>query len=124
MPTERLALTIGGGREAPARARAALGALNGTLQDIADDVRLLVTELVTNAVIHGGAGPNTPIEMLIEGTPRGVRAQIEHPGDGFDARPRPEDQHYGLFLVDQIADRWGVEALGERNRAWFEIRRA
>src|SRR5688572_917068 len=101
--TERLALTISGGREAPARARAALSALNGTLRGIRDDVRLLVTELVTNAVVHGDAGPDTAIDLLVEATPQGVRAQIEHPGPAFDARPRPENHHFGLFLVEQIA---------------------
>jgi anti-sigma regulatory factor (Ser/Thr protein kinase) len=122
--TECLNITISGGREAPARARAALRALNGTLSGIREDMRLLVTELVTNAVVHGGAGPETPIELRVKATPQGVRAEIEHAGPRFEARPRPEDQQYGLFLVDQIADRWGVEPLGTRNRAWFEVARA
>ena len=56
MATECVNLTISGGREAPARVRAALVALNGSLRGIREDVRLLVTELVTNAVVHGGAG--------------------------------------------------------------------
>ena len=117
-------LTISGGREAPARARAALGALNGSLSGIREDIRLLVTELVTNAVVHGGAGPETPIEVRVKATPQRVRAEIEHSGPQFEARPRPDEQHYGLFLVEQIADRWGVEPLGGRNRAWFEVARA
>jgi anti-sigma regulatory factor (Ser/Thr protein kinase) len=122
--TECINLTISGGREAPARARAALGALNGSLSGVREDVRLLVTELVTNAVVHGGAGPETPIEVRVRTTPQAVRAEIEHPGPQFEPRPRPDEQHYGLFLVEQIADRWGVEPLGGRNRAWFEVARA
>ncbi len=121
MATECVNLTIPGGRDAPARARAALSALNGALRDVREDVRLLVTELVTNAVVHGGAGPETPIEVRVKATPQGVRAEIEHPGPEFEARPRSDEQHYGLFLVEQIADRWGVEPLGGRNRAWFEL---
>ena len=65
-----------------------------------------------------------PIEVRVKSTPQGVRAEIEHAGPEFEARPRPEEQHYGLFLVEQIADRWGVEPLGGRNRAWFEVARA
>jgi anti-sigma regulatory factor (Ser/Thr protein kinase) len=122
--TECVNLTISGGRDAPARVRAALAVLNGSLRGIREDVRLLVTELVTNAVVHGGAGPETPIEVRVKATPQGVRAEIEHPGPEFEARPRPDEQHYGLFLVEQIADRWGVEPLGARNRAWFEVARA
>ena len=124
MATECVNLTISGGRNAPARVRAALAALNGSLRGIREDVRLLVTELVTNAVVHGGAGPETPIEVRVKATQHGVRAEIEHAGPEFDARPRPDEQHYGLFLVEQIADRWGVEPLGGRNRAWFEVARA
>ena len=124
MAMECVSLTISGGRNAPGRARAALAALNGSLRGIREDVRLLVTELVTNAVVHGGAGPETPIEIRVKATPQGVRAEIEHTGPEFEARPRPEEQHYGLFLVEQIADRWGVEPLGGRNRAWFEVARA
>ena len=121
MATECVNLTISGGRNAPARARAALAALNGSLRGIREDVRLLVTELVTNAVVHGGAGPETPIDVRVKATPQVVRAEIEHPGPEFEARPRPDEQHYGLFLVEQIADSWGVEPLGAKNRAWFEV---
>lgn len=124
MATETVNLTISGGRDAPGRARAALAALNGSLTGVREDVRLLVTELVTNAVVHGGAGPETPIEVRVSTTPQAVRAEIEHAGPEFEARPRPEEQHYGLFLVEQIADSWGVEPLGGRNRAWFEVARA
>ena len=66
-------------------------------------------------------GSETPIEVRVKATPQGVRAEIEHAGPEFEARPRPDEQHYGLFLVEQIADRWGVEPLGARNRAWFEV---
>jgi anti-sigma regulatory factor (Ser/Thr protein kinase) len=124
MAAERIHLTISGGRDAGARARTALSALNGTLSKIRDDVRLLVTELVTNAVLHGGAGPDTPIDLTVEATPDGVRAAVEHPGRAFDPHPRPEEHHYGLFLVDQIADRWGVEPIAGKNRVWFEVARA
>jgi anti-sigma regulatory factor (Ser/Thr protein kinase) len=118
-----LHLTIPGGRDAAARARAALAEVNGTLSGIRDDVRLLVTELVANAVIHGGAGPDTPIVLSVEAIPEGVRAEVEHPGGGFEPRLRPEEHHYGLFLVDQIAARWGVDPLAGRNRVWFEVAR-
>jgi anti-sigma regulatory factor (Ser/Thr protein kinase) len=41
--------------DAPARIRAAVTALNDGLGEKSEDVRLLATELVTNAVVHAGA---------------------------------------------------------------------
>jgi phosphoserine phosphatase RsbU/P len=124
MVTERLELTINGGTSAPARARTALKAFEGTLRDFADDVRLLTTELVTNAVVHGGADSDTSIGVRIEASTDAIRGEICHPGPRFEARPRPEEQKFGLHLVDQLADRWGHEPIGSHNHVWFELDRA
>jgi anti-sigma regulatory factor (Ser/Thr protein kinase) len=94
------------------------------LRGVRDEVRLLVTELVTNAFLHGGADGEVPLELRVEATPARVRVEVEHPGPSFEPRLNPEEQHYGLFLVEQIATRWGVEPLAGRNRVWFEIARA
>ena len=123
MATERLELTINGGTSAPARARTALKAFEGSLRHLADDVHLLISELVTNAVVHGGADSDTPIGVWIEASSRGIRGEIWHPGPRFEARPRPEEQKFGLHLVDQLADRWGHEPTGGLNRIWFEFDR-
>jgi hypothetical protein len=45
-------------------------------------------------------------------------------GPRFEARPRPEEQKYGLYLVDQLADRRGSEPVDEQNRTWFELDRS
>jgi anti-sigma regulatory factor (Ser/Thr protein kinase) len=124
MPTERLDLTIKGGLSAPARARTALKAFNGSLGEVRDDVTLLVTELVTNAVVHAGANSDISIGILVEATPDTVRAEIWHAGPRFEARPRPDEQKYGLYLVDELADRWGSEPVDDQNRVWFELDRA
>jgi anti-sigma regulatory factor (Ser/Thr protein kinase) len=122
--TERLDLSINGGRSAPGRARIALGAFNGSLGERHDDVLLLVTELMTNAVVHAGADSDTSIGVRVEAAPDVIRAEISHPGPRFEARPRPEEQKFGLHLVDQLADRWGSEPVEEQNRTWFELDRA
>jgi anti-sigma regulatory factor (Ser/Thr protein kinase) len=124
MGMERADLTINGGLSAPARARTALKAFNGSLGECRDDVKLLVTELVTNAVVHAGAGPDTPIGVRVEAAPDAIRAEISHPGPAFEARPRPDEQKFGLHLVDKLADRWGAEPVNEKNRIWFELDRA
>ena len=123
MATERLELTINGGKSAPARARTVLRAFNGALRDVAEDVRLLITELVTNAVVHGGADSNTSIGVRVEAAPDGIRGEILHPGPSFEARPRPDEQKFGLHLLDQLADRWGSEPVAGQNRIWFELDR-
>ena len=121
---ECLELTINGGKSAPARARAALKAFNGTLSRFADDVRLLITELVTNAVVHGGADSASSIGVRVEATSDAIRGEISHSGPRFEARPRPEEQRFGLHLVDLLADRWGLEPVAGQNRVWFELDRA
>jgi anti-sigma regulatory factor (Ser/Thr protein kinase) len=48
-------------------------------------------------------------------------------GPGFDpANTKPPDQQrpgWGLFLVERLADRWGVNHDGRSTKVWFELRR-
>ena len=81
-------------------------------------------ELVSNSVRHAelaaGAGPPGPVVH-----PGAVRVQVTD--DGPDSAPPPSPDPgdlaaggWGLFLVEELADRWGVEQ-GERTRVWFEV---
>ena len=113
------------GPTAAAEARAALKTLDGRVaRNTLDDLRLLVSELVTNSVRHSGAAPTATVELQVVSRPSGVRVEVSDCGKGFEPRPRVPDQAvdsgWGLHLVDQIADRWGVDA-GGRKRVWFEI---
>jgi anti-sigma regulatory factor (Ser/Thr protein kinase) len=81
------------------------------------DVRLLATELVTNAFRHG----RPPITLVIDEKPDFLRVEVADGGDGRPRR-RPEpgaDGGWGLLLVETTADRWGV-ADGSTS-VWFEI---
>ena len=112
---------------AAAAAREALREENGTLPaPIRDDVLLLVSELVTNAVRHAGAGPERPLHVQLLRGPRWVVVAVADQGPGFKWHPaRPSGENvsggWGLFLVDQIADRWGVECTTSGSCVWFEI---
>jgi anti-sigma regulatory factor (Ser/Thr protein kinase) len=111
---------------AAATAREALRNGNGMLPDgIRDDVLLLVSELVTNAVRHAGAGPDRPLHVQLLRGPRWVVVAVRDEGPGFAWHPAPpagnESGGWGLFLVDQIADSWGVECTTSGTRVWFEI---
>ena len=113
------------GSAAASEARAAVGALDG-LADAAilDDVRLLLSELVTNAVRHSGAPAGAKVGLRVSVTHGRVRAEVTDTGRGFEPAPRDlprlEAGGWGLHLVDRLADRWGVDR-GEPARVWFEI---
>jgi anti-sigma regulatory factor (Ser/Thr protein kinase) len=114
-------------RLAPAAARGALAPLGGIVsEDTLKATELLVSELVTNAVRHAGLRSEDWIDMRVEVLDDRVRVSVTDPGHGF-ARPPPDPRPdrssgWGLFLVGQIADRWGLER--ERETAvWFEIER-
>ncbi len=124
---EKLELTVGAGRDAPARARTALGGLNGSLADLRQPVRLLVSELVTNAVLHGGTGSDRMIRVRLEARADQVRVEVSDQGPGFEPRATgyredPLAGGFGLTLVDELTDRWGVDA-EQGACVWFEIDR-
>src|SRR2546425_10130007 len=62
---DELTLQFAGGKDAPVRARYALLALDGALADVRDTVRLLVSELVTNSVLHAGADGKSTIRLRV-----------------------------------------------------------
>ena len=121
---ETLTLRLSGGPTAPARARTALCSLDRSFAELRDDVHLLVSELVSNSVIHAGADH---IELRATADPRVVRVEVSDPGPGFDERDRREPSHnggggFGLFLVEKVAHRWGTKR-DDSTRVWFEIER-
>jgi anti-sigma regulatory factor (Ser/Thr protein kinase) len=91
---------------------------------VVEDATLLVSELVTNAVRHALRTGIPEVELRIGNEPGRIRVVVSDPGDGFDVRPRlptaSEGSGWGLYLVDRIADRWGV-VTRDRNEVWFEI---
>jgi PAS domain S-box-containing protein len=105
---------------------AVLGALTDAgRDDLADAATLLVTELVTNAIVHA----HTTIDLQITVGTHGVRVEVR---DGSSNRPTP--RHYGttattgrgLELVSLLADRHGTEidaGDGGGKAVWFELGR-
>jgi anti-sigma regulatory factor (Ser/Thr protein kinase) len=106
------------------RALEALGAQVST--QTLEDLRLLVSELVTNSVRHAGLGESQTIELKVKILPDVVRVEVNDQGSGFEPTPRSaasEDQSgWGLFLVSRLSDRWGVSSDGV-TRVWFELPR-
>jgi len=88
-----------------------------------DDALLLISELVTNSVRHGGA----PIVLGIECDGAAIRVSVR---DGSADLPRPrqasdlDENGRGLTLVEELTDRWGVERIddehGPGKAVWFD----
>jgi anti-sigma regulatory factor (Ser/Thr protein kinase) len=93
---------------------------------VLDDVRLLISELVTNSVRHGGAIGPRGITLRTSFVDDAVRVEVTDKGVGFDVlavpSPRPDlTGGWGLVLLDRIAHRWGVHRVRRGTTVWFEI---
>jgi anti-sigma regulatory factor (Ser/Thr protein kinase) len=119
-----VACVLGAGPTAPAEARRSLRVLDSSVSpDQLADVRLVVSELVTNAVVHGGLDLGEPISMTVQIAASRIRVEIVDRGRGFTEAPgRPANrQGWGLSIVDQLAERWGTER-GAGTKVWAEFR--
>jgi integral membrane sensor domain MASE1 len=121
-PSQSIAVELEPGPGSPADARAALSPLAGVLPaPVYSDLRLQVSELITNSVRHAGLRPGDLIRLQVEISDRLLRVEVSDPGEGFsDDIPEPipgEPGRWGLFLTEQLADRWGID----RNAGWTTV---
>ena len=112
---------------APAAARSVVeGLVDHVPGSMIETARLLISELVTNAVLHGGARSGGDVEVRIIAKAERVRVEVCDAGRGFAAtHPKLDPGRiggWGLYLVDQLADRWGVET-DDGCMVWFELDR-
>ena len=125
MKTE-LELKLPPNRDAPRDARHALDRLAaGVPKDVLENLRLLVSELVTNCVRHAGMTNDGWIELRVGKEASSIRVEVVDPGDGFEPTPAAVTMYstsgWGLYLVAQLADRWGV-TVDRGTKVWFELR--
>jgi anti-sigma regulatory factor (Ser/Thr protein kinase) len=114
--------------ESAADARRRLSAEIGAVPAaVAQDVRLMTTELITNAVRHGGLPDGARIHVRGYQLRDRIRIEVVHPGAGLPAGFRPpapamgETSGWGLVLVEHVADRWGTSEGSGDACVWFEI---
>lgn len=123
----RLHLQLKSGPEAAGEGRHSLDRLEGSLDpEQLAELRLLVTELLTNSVRHACTADDW-IALDVDIYTNAVRVVVTDRGPGFvpEASPQPHFDRpggWGLCLVDRLADRWGVESDGS-TAVWFEIDR-
>jgi anti-sigma regulatory factor (Ser/Thr protein kinase) len=122
-----LELKLPSDARAPATVRRSIQALSAHIaSELLDDVLLLADEVVTNGLLHAPAdnrwllvrviaypNPSLPIRVEVVDSGVGFEPNLREPGlDQTGGR--------GLFLVDSLADRWGVDAHGG-TRVWLEL---
>lgn len=92
-----------------------------------DDIKLMVSELVTNGIVHGRREGDAPVmlDLCVNGD---IRCAVLDAGPGFAERPQQDEQRgqrgqrggWGLRLVERLSDRWGMECSPQRTEVWFE----
>ncbi|MFN2389734.1 MAG: SpoIIE family protein phosphatase [Actinomycetota bacterium] len=128
-PGVRLDAPITGGFKAPSEARRLLDALARELEpELLEDLRFLVNELVTNSVRHAPVGAAGKLRVRVLTSAEVVRVEVSDAGEGFVPEPTPpradQDSGWGMYLLDQLSDRWGTDRAGDRFTMWFELDRA
>ena len=92
------------------------------LARVIDEALLLVTELVTNAIVHAG----TDIELHVQTTLDALRVEVVDQSAGLLALmpPNPSETREGgrgLLLLDALADEWGTRHFGWGKSVWFTL---
>ena len=90
--------------------------------EVLDEAELLVSEVVTNAVLHGA--PPITLRVECDGSRLLVSVTDRNPDPAHVRSAGPRDESgRGIRLVDFISDEWGVEPRsGEGKDVWFTIR--
>jgi anti-sigma regulatory factor (Ser/Thr protein kinase) len=122
---DAVSLSLDGGPEAAGHARRALSRLPGDIEPpVMETMRLLVTELIANSVKHAGSDA---VALKVAVGAGAVLVEVRDEGPGFEPTDRTAGQDdasgWGLYLVDRLADRWGVAREDASTRVWFELKR-
>jgi anti-sigma regulatory factor (Ser/Thr protein kinase) len=110
---------------APRRARAIVDRFQELDQDAADSVRLVLSELTTNCVLHGGA--DGAISVTVEwAAPDRVHLEVDcAQGASLPRIVRPGVRGgsggLGLRLVDKLCADWGVRSQDGRTVVWADV---
>jgi anti-sigma regulatory factor (Ser/Thr protein kinase) len=125
--TERLMTSVSaqfsGESSSPRRARTFVrGVLDSADELLLETVELLVSELVTNAVVHASSAPVVDVHV----SPETLRIEV-YDASATLPRPRAADEGgpggRGLDLIDRSASRWGADRSGDGKVVWFELDR-
>jgi PAS domain S-box-containing protein len=119
---ERIDVGSGAGAVPAARRRAATAVREAVHTDVLDALELVISELASNALLHGAA----PVTLVVAPGRDGSSARVEvHDGSRtLPVRPRRGGDGLtgrGLALIDAVAAAWGVDATPEGKAVWVEL---
>lgn len=109
-----------------AEARRAVGRFEPAVPgQVLDSARLVITELVTNSIVHGIREGDGWVDVTIERRAGCLRIEVADPAsNGLRPVLRPvgprSTSGWGLQLVDRLATEWGVDT-GAGTRVWCEL---
>jgi anti-sigma regulatory factor (Ser/Thr protein kinase) len=119
--------------DAPGLARAAVQEMcapsgapgsGGLAASQSQELVLLVSEVVTNAVLHS-RGHADELLLTADLHDHAIHVAVTDSGHGFGDDIKRHAGGYGLFLLDKLAGRWGVESATGREdpatRVWFDF---
>jgi anti-sigma regulatory factor (Ser/Thr protein kinase) len=101
--------------------------LLGDQHPATETAELLISELVTNSVMHSKSGaPGGSVTIALCSGPAGILIQVRD--DGGPSEPRVAalsgdgaEHGYGLLLVDVLAERWGTISSPEGRITWCRV---
>ncbi|MDQ3630506.1 MAG: ATP-binding protein [Actinomycetota bacterium] len=122
MDVPSVTLRLPASKTAPRAARR--GVVDGLALEgeLAVSTALLVSEAVTNSVLHASLAPDDLVHVDASRTEGRVRVEVCDEGIGLYAPSPagPRDGGHGLKIIDRLAERWGLYSDG-RTRIWFEL---
>jgi serine/threonine-protein kinase RsbW len=91
-----------------------------------DRAELVTSELVSNGVVHSDASAGAALVFRLELSQDAVRVEVEDPGRRGVVAPRAPSLEggggFGLHLVQQLSERWGLERVGTGGtRVWASV---
>ncbi|NGO10700.1 SpoIIE family protein phosphatase [Streptomyces sp. HC44] len=93
-------------------------------EDQVDSAVLLVSEMVTNVLVHTDADALLVAEMTGDAGSRRMRVEVTDCSDALPHKRQPGElasSGRGLMLMELLADAWGVDPRGEGKSIWFEL---
>ncbi len=127
-PPRRTVLAIG--QDEPRKIREARDEVRAVLHDWADaeqvdSAALLVSEVLTNVLVHTEGDALLSVEVLGRPGGRRLRVEVADTSDGMPHLRHPGElasSGRGLLLLAELAAAWGVEPRGHNKSTWFELR--
>ena len=102
-------------------AREAVASFDDVDEETAGALKIIVTELLSNAIQHGES--DTEVRLLLERRGDVVRVVVTDGGRGFTSQYDKHDRvgGGGLALIQAVASRFGVTRAHGETQAWAEI---